>query len=136
MADIKVHILDETHVTVGLYAITQTAYYPSDDASFENPTEIRDGDVFVVASEGIVGFLCGAWPVVVIGPDDPFALEEHDLHGLHTIDWETRDVSTEHPANSHEASILKCAEIAESDADITGNDSWAQQAESIRKLVG
>lgn len=116
---VAVHLLANDDF-VDLYAWTQTC------------DELKDGNVFVVASEGIVGFLYAAWPVAVIVPD---GAETVDLHGLHTIDWETRDSSPEHPADRYQDSILAACDIAEEDADILGWDSWTSQAESVRKLV-
>jgi hypothetical protein len=57
----RVHILDEDDA----YAVTQT----SDD--------IRDGDVLVVPSAGVVAVMVGAWPTTVVG--DGSDLDFHTL---------------------------------------------------------
>lgn len=61
IAQPAIHILSEDNA----YGETQT----SDD--------IRDGDVLVIPTLGVVGFLCGAWPVALRG--------DWETVGFHTL---------------------------------------------------
>lgn len=120
MSDIQIHVIDPESA----YAQTQT-----DD-------EIKDGDVLVIPSLGIVGFLYLAWPTAIIY--DPDSVTERNGvadTGFGTLNWESKN-EPDHPANTYEASIIRCCEIAEADADITGNDDWPQLAKSVREMIG
>jgi hypothetical protein len=122
--DYSVWTIDEDEASE-IYAITQTS------------DELKMGDVFVIPSEGIIGVLIDAWPTAIIAPQEGDQKMDVDLHGLHTLNWESRDSSPEHPAITHEAQILTCCDIAESDADITGwTPTWPREATKVRELIG
>lgn len=94
-------------VKIHQYESTSAAY----DAS-QMDSDIKDGDVLVVASEGVIGFLMGAWPVAVAyAEDDPGCF--HTMRDPEQTLFEGRDYS---------ASIEACRRTAEEDADITDND--------------
>lgn len=101
----------------------------------DNRIPVKDGDVLVVASEGVVGFACGAWPVAIVyqgwmpdingawsGNDD----QEYEIGAFHLMS--VANDSPEHPANKYDASIQRCIAVAEEDADITGNEHWAPKS--------
>lgn len=75
--------------------------------------EIKHGDILVVASEGVIGILFRAWPTAIVYDEDPGA--------FHTRADETSDVID---GEDMSASIREAKDIAESDADITGNEHW------------
>lgn len=98
---LAVHILDSEDA----YAATQC------------DSDIKDGDVLIVAECGVVGFLVEAWPVALVG--------DHESTGFHTIDW-----SSDLPSK-YEKSIRKACETGLADADITGNRDWEQGLATI-----
>lgn len=132
-----------TSPSVHQFDSTGSAY----DAS-QCDDNIKDGDVLVVASEGVIGILMKAWPcAVVFDPDSgPGALhvfaDTVDITAIdkrprdeHTYPWtnpetgETKIVSyviEEDPGTDYSASVKLALETAESDADITGNDHWRE----------
>lgn len=77
---------------------------------------IRDGDVLVVASEGVIGFLAAAWPIAIVFPDD-------DPGEFHSLTPENAGVTVIHGTDYAE-SVKLCRDTAHSDADITGNTHW------------
>lgn len=110
------------------------------EVCFETGEKVSDGDVLVIASEGIIGVATSAWPCAVV-------LDEDGGHGqLHTLapdaDISKLGASPEHrtvyhvdgkeceyvieadPGTDYRASWDLAFDTAVSDADITGNDHW------------
>ena len=95
---------------------------------------IKDGDVLVVAGEGVIGVLTGAWPVAVLYPGD-------DSGSFHQLE-EGADIRClgKHPGRDdlkppwgpipadpgkdYTKSWRKARDVGDSDANITGNDHW------------
>lgn len=105
---------------------------------------IKDGDVLVVPSEGVIGFMYGAWPIAVVyADDDPGAFhvlgEDADITCLgkserkeawFTIDpvngepYKKLEVFPAKPGKDYSESVKLCKDIASSDGDITGWEHW------------
>jgi hypothetical protein len=75
---------------------------------------IRDGDVLVVASEGIVGVLIEAWPTAVVYDGDTGAFHRF-----------ADGVLGDERRKRYKRSIAEARSVAQADADITGNAHWA-----------
>jgi hypothetical protein len=99
---------------------------------------VNDGDVLVVASEGVIGFACGAWPVAVVYPgwmpDANGSVDEYGMtdelnsaSGAFHLMTPAND-NPRHPANQYPQSIQRCIAVAEEDADVTGNEHWAPKS--------
>lgn len=88
---------------------------------------VANGDIMVVPSEGVVGFLCDAWPVAVVYPGWKGEVPEDrkDPGSFHTMSV-TDGSDPEHPAVKFATSIQQCIGLAATDADITGNDHWRE----------
>lgn len=91
----------------------------------ETGEPIRAGDVLIVASEGVIGFACEAWPVAVVYPGwtDIDPLQTGDPGSFH-LATPADESNPDHPLVKYATSVQMCIGIAESDADITGNDHW------------
>lgn len=92
----------------------------------ETDEPINNGDVLVVASEGVIGFACSAWPVAVVYPGPQWdGLDEETHPGRDQIGGFHLIAPGSPIENEYAASIKLCVETAHSDADITGNAHWA-----------
>lgn len=120
MGDIKVHLFDSTFQA---FHWTEVTFHP------ETQEPIEDGDVLVVASEGIIGFSLKSFAVAVVYPG-----WDRELKGawngesprpspgyFHLMAASDREDAA---VNKYTKSIQKAIEVAESDADITGNEHW------------
>ncbi|GIF74187.1 hypothetical protein Asi02nite_37050 [Asanoa siamensis] len=84
-----------TGPAVHTFATTIEAY---DDTNSQRREDIRDGDVLVIESEGVVGFVLAAWPVAV-------TVERGELH-------KTDGPAREHEGGRYAASVDLAAEAA------------------------
>lgn len=85
---------------------------------------IKDGDVLVIPNEGIIGILFEAWPAAVVYSED-------GPGKLHMVRWDV--FLNSRPEKDYSESIRLAMDVAEADADITGNAHWATARESLRE---
>lgn len=86
---------------------------------------IKDGDVLVIPDEGIIGILIEAWPAAIIYQ------EGYGPGKLHMVRWDV--FLNSRPEKDYTDSIRLAVNVAEADADITGNVHWATARESLRE---
>lgn len=100
-----------------LFASTRDAYTSvNTGVNIDTGDRVRDGDILIVPSEGVIGFAYSAWPTAVVYPtDEPGA--------FHTM---ADTFESNNP--QYAESIRICRQIAVEDADITGNDHWRNAA--------
>lgn len=112
---INVHTFESTHEA---YDASQIGEWIRDDNG--HLSQIKDGDVLVVPSEGIIGVLIEAWPTAVVWPDE-------DCGSFHrmSFDWVETAGRVPSTGKDYSPSFMKCLEVAHADADITGNEHWA-----------
>lgn len=102
--------MGKTTINSHLFDSTEEAY-----TATQTRGSIRDGDVLVIPSEGIIGILTEAWPTAIVYADD-------DTGAFHRI---ADGAAGDELRKRYKRSIAEAIAIAQSDADITGNAHWA-----------
>lgn len=137
-----------TSPAVHLFESSSEAYDSVNCGVTPGGAKVEDGDVLVVASEGVIGVATSAWPVAAVLDEENgsgsfhtlatnadvsclFAAEEHKstymVHPDKGEPYMTTDVYPANPGVDYTASFKKARETAVEDADITGNDHWKEQ---------
>lgn len=137
--------------TTDAYDAVNMGYWRFDDVDLP----VNDGDVLVVASEGIIGFAYKAWPVAIVYPGwmSGNRVETGAFHVLgDDVDikrvgkreevrktiricppgeepFDQENVFPADPGTDYSASKQRCIDVAKEDADITGNEHWGGVSE-------